>query len=137
MPDDIRSTIRIEDGFSEPLKNLAKEAWDAKTAVTGLGSAVMELSSTLDKDKAIKQAIRYAGGRAAKQVMSILTKNAAVVSNIAKQRAVQIRNETKLIAEKAKLFKQNLPFEINEAKIALYNTKNILQNQDFLLTFLT
>lgn len=38
----ISSSIRIEDGFSEPLKNLAVETWNAESAATALGKGLLE-----------------------------------------------------------------------------------------------
>ena len=38
----ISSSIRIEDGFSEPLKNLAIESWNAESAATALGKGLLE-----------------------------------------------------------------------------------------------
>lgn len=38
----ISQSIRIEDGFSEPLKNLAVESWNAESAATALGKGLLE-----------------------------------------------------------------------------------------------
>ena len=38
----VSSSIRIEDGFSEPLKELALESWNAESAATALGKGLME-----------------------------------------------------------------------------------------------
>lgn len=38
----VSSSIRIEDGFSEPLKELAVESWKAESAATALGKGLME-----------------------------------------------------------------------------------------------
>lgn len=39
---EITSSIRIEDGFSEPLKNLAKASWDVESAVTSVAKGLIE-----------------------------------------------------------------------------------------------
>jgi hypothetical protein len=38
---DISSSIRIEDGFTEPLRNLAKAAWDVESGVTAVAKSLV------------------------------------------------------------------------------------------------
>lgn len=39
---EITSSIRIEDGFTEPLKNLAKASWDVESAVTSVAKGLVD-----------------------------------------------------------------------------------------------
>lgn len=43
---DISSSIRIEDGFSEPLKGLAKASWDVENAAIAVSKAYLEQQKT-------------------------------------------------------------------------------------------
>lgn len=45
---DISSSIRIEDGFTEPLKNLAKAAWDVESGVTAVTKSLIEQGKEFD-----------------------------------------------------------------------------------------
>lgn len=45
---DISSSIRIEDGFTEPLRNLAKAAWDVESGVTAVAKSLVEQEKEFD-----------------------------------------------------------------------------------------
>lgn len=45
---DISSSIRIEDGFTEPLRNLAKAAWDVERGVTAVAKSLVEQGKEFD-----------------------------------------------------------------------------------------
>lgn len=45
---DISSSIRIEDGFTEPLRNLAKAAWDVESGITAVAKSLVEQGKEFD-----------------------------------------------------------------------------------------
>lgn len=56
---DIKSTIRIEDGFTEPLQELTKQTYHATEAVDSLKESVSGLSESLNKDLSESAALEY------------------------------------------------------------------------------
>lgn len=45
---DISSSIRIEDGFTEPLRNLAKAAWDVESGITAVAKSLVDQGKEFD-----------------------------------------------------------------------------------------
>lgn len=52
MPNEVSQSIRIEDNFSEPLKNLAKASWAADDAVFAVSKSFMEQKKTIQEVQA-------------------------------------------------------------------------------------
>ena len=64
---DISSSIRIEDGFTEPLKNLAKAAWDVESGVTAVAKSLVsqekEFESISERAKELGKNFSIAFGK--------------------------------------------------------------------------
>ena len=64
---DLKSTIRIEDGFTEPLKNLTKAAFEASDGVDAIAESIIELEGVQEdlkdavKDSAKEFAVNIVG----------------------------------------------------------------------------
>lgn len=169
---EISSTIRITDGFSEPLKNLAKEAWDADSAITAIAKSFADLTdATYLQETAVdclKKSAGKAGKQGAKEILQFSSPMRESIKNLVKLSSTQnliatqqtsnmiineanavkkvhkIREQSFASAMKftkglttakieayrkegiaaAKLFKQNLAFNISEAKTSLYDRKS-------------
>lgn len=52
MPNEISQSIRIEDNFSEPLKNLAKSVWDADDAILAVSKSFTEQKQVMEEVQA-------------------------------------------------------------------------------------
>jgi hypothetical protein len=76
---DIKSTIRIEDGFTEPLQELTKQTYHASEAVDSLKESVSELSESLNKDLSESAALEYKLHKSLNRSFDLLQKTAITI----------------------------------------------------------
>ena len=73
---EITSSIRIEDGFTEPLKNLAKASWDVESGISAVAKSLVDQAKEIDdiSGKAKELGISFAKniGSAAKDNVGLL-----------------------------------------------------------------
>lgn len=145
----LKSTIQINDGFTEPLKNLTQATLDADTAVVALGKSFKETIEEMDLAEEAAKNLDIVLDNWDRKISKVMTKNLKNIETVAKKTLSNIKfdvmalqgtienkieasynalkNEAQLAAERAKLLKRNLPFEIEEAKTAIHNTKSVLE----------
>lgn len=92
---DIKSTIRIEDGFTEPLQDLTKQTYYATEAVDKLKESVSGLSESLNKDLSESAALEYKLHQSFNRSFNLLQKTAiSVAGNLKKSITNTIKTTT-------------------------------------------
>jgi hypothetical protein len=92
---DIKSTIRIEDGFTEPLQELTKQTYHASEAVYSLKESVSELSESLNKDLSESAALEYKLHQSFNRSFSLLQKTAITIGGNLKKVVTNTINSAK------------------------------------------
>ena len=127
---DISSTIRIEDGFTEPLKNLTKEVVKADGYIKAFTKTVAELNETIDDEK-ISELADLASIKAfddgfkliEKQFKSLGETYKKVASTI-KWEALAVRSTLENKAEAIiRSTKNQIKLEMYSVKVSVFNMK--------------
>ena len=145
------TTIRINDGFSEPLKNLAKAAYDAQSPLNSLKEAIAEVHEETDYQEVALESLFYAIDQSSRKVEKILTRQFKLLKKqtkplmkyIKKSLPKELKNLEKSVEKTAQSFikaakntsafktsveklakmKKAVNFKVTEAKFAAANLK--------------
>lgn len=145
------TTIRINDGFSEPLKNLSKAALAARDPIDSLKEAIKEVHEETDYEAVAMDSLFYAIEQTSKKVERILTRQFKLLKKqtrplmryIKKSLPKELKNLEKSVENTAKSFikaakntgafkasveklakiKKSVNFKVTEAKFAAANLR--------------
>lgn len=98
---DIKSTIRIEDGFTDTLTDLTKQTWDATDAINTMTEAVRSASNALKNEFSGSYAVMHAQNSAlAKSFKWVSTSIAGNMSKALSNAMKSVRDRTSALAQK-------------------------------------
>lgn len=145
------TTIRINDGFTEPLKNLAKAAYNAQSPLNSLKEAIAEVNEETDYQEVALDSLFYAIDQTSKKVERILSRQFKLLKKqtrplmkyIKKSLPKELKNLEKSVENTAKSFikaakntgafkasveklakmKKSVNFKVTEAKFAAANLR--------------
>lgn len=98
---DIKSTIRIEDGFTEPLQQLSKETLKATDSVNQLRDTVHECSESIKEDISSSAALEYKLHQSSNRGLELLQRTALTVAGNLKKSITNVIETTSFAKSKA------------------------------------
>jgi hypothetical protein len=107
---DLSTTIRINDGFSEPLKNLSKAALAARDPIDSLKEAIKEVHEETDYEAVAMDSLFYAVDKSVQKIEKIL-----------KKQFKALKKQTKPLM---KLIKKSLPKELKNIEKTVEKTSH-------------